>query len=314
MLNLISTFTRQLSGKGSIVVIALLLLNGCSKDNLNTKNDLFDPGLKELRLHSGFSDNTLTVNAGSWSVDYVTDQTTGERLKNTKGALLILKDVGEVQLKAGWLRLAKTDENKLKINLRENFSDAPRDFVIGIQADGGLEEMHFIQSRAEGYEIVEKDVEEVEGSQKKYLSQEGCSTITLVNNTGQEKELSTAGVFQGVNYTSEFSSPDYGAFEWIGKEDSLVFMKALMVEGAIVWSDPVTYKAGVSHEDYIKANDKNTVTVRPYSSLVVSGKMQYVERTCKYTFTIKNTTSGHRFKISGIWKQKTPIVPYLYFH
>ena len=294
----------------TILVAALFLLNSCSKeDNDRDEIHLIDPQLKELVLKTGLSEN-ITINSAAWSIGYVKDGMTGEMLKDADGIPMQLNDVGTVSLKDKWLELEKTTDNKLNMILLENFSDTPRNFIIGIQSENNeSQEMRFVQSTAEGYELIEKEIVEIQGSRKIYTSSEGCSTITLVNNSDQEKKMETSVVFEGVKYSSEFSSEDYGAFDWIDKEDPLIFMDELMRDGDIVWSKTVPYQKGIAYENFIKPNEsKEELTLRPNSTVVVSGEMEYLERSAEFIFTIKNKASGNRFKIKGIWSQKVPLV------
>jgi len=293
----------------TFLVCVLLLLNSCTKENNEQAEiDLIDPQLKKLVVKTGFSD-TVTIKSKTWSIAYVKDGMSGEPLKDANGIPIQLDDIGTVQLAEKWLELEKTNNNKLNITLLENFTDEPRNFVIGIQSENDeRQEMRFVQSRGEGYELIEKEIVEIEGSRKIYTSSEGCSTVTLVNNSDLEKKMETSVVFKGVKYSSEFSSDDYGAFDWIGKEDSLIFMDELMRDGYIVWADQVPYQKGIAFEDFMKPNgSKEELTLRPNSVVVVSGEMEYLERSAEFTFTIKNKTSGNRFKIKGIWSQKVPL-------
>jgi len=288
----------------------------CTKENNEqVVIDLIDPQLKELVINTGFSD-TISINGAVWSVAYVKDGLSGEQLKDAEGIPVQLDDIGTVKLADKWLELEKTDDNKLHITLLENFTDEPRNFVIGIQSENNQpQEMRFIQSRGEGYELIENDIVEIEGSRKIYISSEGCSTVTLVNNSDQEKKMETSVVFNDVKYSSEFSSDDYGAFDWIDKEDPFIFMDELMRDGAIVWADRVPYQKGIAFEDFMKPNgSKEELTIRPNSTVVVSGEMEYLERSAEFTFTIKNKTSGNRFKIRGIWSQKVPLVSHTLLH
>lgn len=308
---------NYMSSKWSLTVLASLLVifSGCSKSAMESSLELFEPDLKAVSLQSGVTDGLITMHADRWAVAYVKDTKSGTLLKDSSGVPLMLNGPGTAGLMAGWLTLEKTNDNQLKMNLRENFSNQARDFIIGISTDGNRkEEMHIIQTRAAGYELVKKDIREIDTSRKSYLSTEGCKNITLVNSTDQEKKMSTDEVFSHVQYSSTFTSDDYGAFDWLAANDSLIFMDDLLMDGSIIWSDQVVYRAGTNLVPYYeKGGAEGTLTLRPYSTVQVSGKMQYVERTCKYTFTIKNKSSGNQFLITGTWKQKVPVIPHLRF-
>lgn len=299
--------------KTSLFFTAAVFLSGimtsCVKDDFDADPDLVDPEVKERKLNTGFTDDVIDIKAETWSIPYVKGGTTGELLKDSNGEPFKVEGNDSTVLDQGWLSMMRTTDNKLKMTLKENFSDSPRHFIIGIISDNTKDEFAIIQSRGEAYELVDKKITEVPDSRKVYKSNEGCTTITFVNDTDKPKQVVTSEVFKDVKYSSEFKSQDYGAFEWIKGQDSLIFMDELLHEGSIYWTKQVPYVSGTTYENYIKPDgSKEELTLRPFDTKVVSGEMTYIERTCNYTFTIRNKTSGNRFVVSGTWQQKVPII------
>lgn len=292
------------------ILTLIVLISSCTKNEIQPPADLFDPQLKNLELNTGFTDNGIPIHAEAWSVEYVKDGISGETLATADGQAMVLEGYGSIELPNGLLKLEKKEKgNLLNITLKENLSSEPRKFLIGILADGRQDELSFTQTRGEGYTIVEKDITEVPGSRKVYTSDEGCYTITLTNNSSTAKDMETTEIFKDVKYMSEFSSEDINAFDWVNDQDTLIFMDEVIIDDAIWWSDQVYYKKGQSSKSYIEKGNKEELLVQPYSSINVRGRMNYLERECLYSFTIENLSSGHRFEISGTWKQKIPISP-----
>lgn len=300
------------------VLIASLLfsLTACKKDNLPPKAGLFDADLKNVQLKGGFTDNGITINASDWSVEYVKDAASGEILLDKAGKPVVLNVPGSVELQSGWLKLEKKQgDDLLNLSLKENFSTTPRKFVIGILADGKRDELSYTQTRGEAYEIVKKEITEVPGSRKEYRSAEGIPAITLSNNTATARNMEMSVIFKDVYYRSEFSSEDYGAFDWLSAQDSLIFMDEIVRNGATYWADQVAYKKGLSLKPYIKyGGSRDELLVQPFTNIKVRGEMLYLERECLYTFTVKNLTAGNTFQISGTWKQKVPLSPTTYLY
>ncbi|MDR2275424.1 MAG: hypothetical protein LBF27_31245 [Sphingobacterium sp.] len=286
----------------------LLIFSSCSKEEVAPKEGLIAQDLKNITLNTGFTDNVIPIKADSWAVSYVKDALTGELLKDSMGNALKLKSVGTVEMEAGWLTLEKTASNELKLSLQENFSDRTRNFVIGIQSSDKQEEMSFSQSRGDEYELIKKEIEEIAGSRKIYVSSEGCSSLTVRNDSDQEKNVETLEIFKDVKYSSEFSSNSYGAFDWIGKKDAAIFMDEVLIDDVSHWQGKVPYVKGKTFEDYIKPGNSQTISLKPHRSLSIRGEFTYLERNCNYTFTIKNKNSGHRFNVKGTWKQKVPLI------
>ena len=192
----------------------------------------------------------------------------------------------------------------------ENFNEQSRNFVIGIQSTDRQDEMSFTQSRGEEYELINKEIEEVKGSRKVYVSSEGCSSMVIRNDSGKEKNVETFEIFKDVRYSSEFLSNSYGAFDWNNKKDVSIFMDEILIDGASHWQGKVPYVKNKTFESYLKPGNSQKILLRAHSSLSVRGEFTYLERICNYTFTIKNKNSGHRSNIKGIWKQKVPLTPH----
>jgi hypothetical protein len=294
----------------------IVSMSSCKKDDSQVKTELFEPSYKDLQFSGGFLDNGIPIKAADWAVEYVKDAVSGEMLQDKAGKPMALDTFGSVELLTGWLKLEKKQaDDVLSISLKENFSASPRKFLIGILADGKRDELSFTQIRGEAYEIVEKEIKEIPGSRKEYTTDEGLHAITLTNNSSTAKIIETSDVYKDVHYMSEFTSEDYGAFEWVKGQDPLISMNEVVREGATYWAEKVPYKKGQSLEPYIrKAGRGESVLVQPYTSIKVRGEVTYLERECLYTFTVKNLTSGSRFDISGTWKQKIPLSPHTYFY
>ncbi|WP_343555513.1 hypothetical protein [Sphingobacterium sp.] len=288
----------------------LFVFISCSKEGLNSRGGLIDPDYKTVTLKTGIIGNIIPIKADLWYVSYVKDALTGEMLRDATGKKLKLEHTGSVEVEDGWLQLEKTANNKLRLTLLENFSDQPRNFVIGILSADKQDEVNFIQTRAERYELVKKEITEVKGSRKIYVSAEGCTAMTLTNSSNQERKADITAIFKDVKYSSEFISENYGAFEWLKTADSSLFMDELLINGAVRWQGKVPYTKGKTFENYIKSGDKQELLLKPYAHIVVRGEFKYLERTCNYIFTIKNRGSGHEFTIKGIWKQKVPLTPH----
>lgn len=305
MTNKISSLLRII-----LLSISFYSLSSCAKDDFDANHQLVDPSLSEQKINTGFTNQEVPIKADNWAITYVKDGITGEPLNNKAGEPFKLSEAGMMELESGWLKMEKTADNKLIVSLLENFSDHPRKFIVGLVSDNKQDEITYIQSRGESYEIVKKDIQEVEGSRKVYSSTEGCSTVTVKNDTDLEKSFNITAIFKGVKYSSEFTSEDYGAFDWVGAADSLISMDQLIVDGSVRWNGQVVYKKGTTLEDFVKESSKEEIKVAPNSTVQVSGEMEYLERTCEYTFTIKNSSSGHQFPVKGTWKQKVPLSPH----
>jgi hypothetical protein len=302
---------------GATLIASLIVsMSSCKKDESQARAELFEPDYKNLQLSGGFVDNGITIKAADWSVEYVKDAISGEILQDKAGKPMALSALGSVELLMGWLKLEKKQaDDLLSISLKENFSASPRKFLIGILADGKRDELSFTQIRGEAYEIVKKEVKEIPGSRKEYTTDEGLHAITLTNSSSTAKNMETSDVYKDVHYMSEFSSEDYGAFEWVTGQDSLIFMDEVVRKGATYWAGKVPYKKGQFLEPYIKkGGSRESVLVQPYSSIKVRGEVVYLERECLYTFTVKNLSSGSRFDISGTWKQKIPVSPHTFLY
>ena len=293
-----------------IYTFFIILMASCHKDTSKPSVEIFNSDYTDIKLNSGFSNNLITINAQTWSINYIKDLISGEMLHDKSGRPINLDTAGSVEIESGWLKLEKTVKNNtLNMSLIENFSDSPRKFIIGVLANGKQEKMLFTQNRGEGYSIIDKEIVEVPGSRKEYLSKKNLHTIILANNSSIAQRMETTDIFKDVNYTSEFISHDYGAFEWMNSQDTLIFMDEIRRNTKVVWSERVFYRKGQSFEPYLKAGNKDELLVPPYTNIKVSGEMLYLERECLYTFTIKNLSSGNTFKITGIWKQIVPFLP-----
>lgn len=291
-----------------IAVTGVFLLGSCTKDENDFAVKLIDSSLKEIIINSGFSDEIIPIHSDDWSISYVKDTKSGELFKNSQGESLKLEDQGTVLLEGGWLTMAKTEDDELRITLLENFSDIARDFKIGILSGENREEIHFVQSRGDEYEIVGKVIEEIDGSRNIYRSDEGCTTIRLVNHSAQPMNMDVTEIYKGVQYMSDFSSDDYEAFGWVNNANSLVYMDDLKLDDHYFMLPPFEYKNGPSYVSFLDVNhSKEAFLIAPHTTKTVSGMIEYLERTCRYALTIRNKSSGNQFEITGLLKQKIPI-------
>lgn len=292
----------------SLLLLLMFSLSSCSREDV--KANFIDPRLHKSVINTGFSDNVIEVQSENWSVAYVKDGQSGELLKDTDGQTIRIDEPRTAQLKDGWLELEKTKDNNLRMTLAENFSNDPREFFIGLQLEDQNQEMHFMQTRGEHYELLEADVSENKGSRKVYVSDEGCSTLLVRNNTNEVTNVDLSEIFSDVKSTSELLSTDYGAFDWIARSDSIVSLGSIVVGDNELWSEGVPFKEGVSTKPY---KNIHSTKLEPYGSIVVKGEMQYLERSSEFTLTIKNVSSGNQFKVSGLWNQKIPLAPHIIF-
>ena len=271
--------------------------------------EIFDPSLKNLQLNSGFKNNSIPINAAEWSVEYVKDAVSGEVFLDQSGQPLVLKGIGIVELQNEWLKLEKKQlDDHLILSLKENLTLNPRKFLIGILADGNRDEISFTQTRGRGYEIVKKEITEVPGSRIESTTEDGLHVITLTNNDYIAKYIDLYDMFKDVKHMSEFTSPVDDAFNWVNTQEIPIFLEEINKDGKIYWSKNVSYKKGQSFEPYLTVGgSKIEILVKANTSVKASGKITYLSRESKYTFTIKNMSSGNTFDVYGTWKQKVPI-------
>jgi hypothetical protein len=287
----------------------MVSISACKKNDSKPKPELFDSNNRNFQLNSGFKNRDLSIKAGEWSVEYVKDAVSGKMLLDQTGKPMALKALGTVELQDGWLLLERKQANKLlTLSLKENFSNNPRKFLIGILANGISDELSFTQLRGEAYEIVEKEITEVPGSRKEYTNSDGLHAITVTNNDFIAKYMDITDIYIDAKIISEFDSKDDDAFGWVHPDGTTIFMNELVREGVTYWSSPVTYKKGKSIEPYAtKGFNKMELLVKANTTIKVRGEIHYVSRECLYTFTVKNVSSGNTFETSGTWKQTAPI-------
>lgn len=292
-----------------ILPLLLVLLLGCKKEKSQSKIKLFNDDVKDQHLNSGFKNNTISINGSDWSVEYVKDAVSGEMFLDRAGESVALKSLGSVEVQNGWLKLERKQANdQLTLSLKENLGSNPRKFLIGIFSDGNRDELSFTQTRGPGYVIVSKEITEVPGSRKEYITDEGLHAVTVTNSALVAKYIDISVIFKDVQHMSEFTSEDDDAFSWVNSPDTSVFMEDIKKDGQIYWSRNVLYKKGQSLEPYVKIGvDKIEMLVNANTSLKVRGKITYLTRESHYTFTIKNSSSGNTFEVSGTWKQRVPI-------
>jgi hypothetical protein len=290
--------------------VLLLLFSGCKKKDPQPEIKLFSNDDKNLQLSSGFKNRNITINGRDWSVEYVKDAASGTLFLDQAGQSIGLKTLGSVELTNGWLKLERAQANdQLTLSLKENLSASPRRFLIGIFVDGNRDELSINQTRGQGYAIVKKEIVEVTGSRKENTTDEGLHAITVTNSDlVTAKFINISDIYKDVKHMSEFSSEDNDAFSWVNNQDTSIFMQEIIKDGAVYWSQNVPYKKGQSFESYVKTNGpKIEALIKANTSARIRGKITYLSRESKYTFTIKNLSSGNTFEVSGTWKQKVPI-------
>ncbi|MCL7989353.1 hypothetical protein M8998_15485 [Sphingobacterium sp. lm-10] len=289
----------------------ILIYTSCQKEQTPTV-PLVDDSMKELTLHGG-SAGTIPIQATDWKVNYVRLEDPLRLLRDTAGVVMEVNSTDTVSASGGWLRLAKSAQgDSLFFDLKENFADTPRTLLIGLHANGQEEVIRITQRRPKSYKITNKKITELEEHRKIYKSDHECTTIVLSNNTSETKRMEADGVFRSVKHVSTFESDDYGAFDWIHGQDSLLFMQELIMDGKNWWSKQVPYRKGTLLTPYLSLTGSRTLFhVDPYTNITVSGEMTYVERVCQYTFTIQNEETGHTFNVSGIWRHTLPLIPSL---
>ncbi|PVH24094.1 hypothetical protein [Sphingobacterium corticibacter] len=287
-----------------------LAIFSCKKDTTSAL-PLIEETFKDFTANSGMATH-IKVTGTDWMVDYVKLEDQQINLLDSSGQALRLNGQDTAYAANGWLHMAKsTDGTALFLRLKENFEQTPRTVLIGLNSKGQKDEIKIIQHRGSSYRIIDRKFTELEEFRKKYTSDHECTPLQLMNNSSEMKSLPTEDVFKNVKHNSTFESNEYGAFDWLGSEqDSMLFMQELIVDGGSRWSPPVKYQNGTTQTFYLDENQSRTyLDVAPYRKTQLSGKMTYVERVCEYTFTIQNEESGHRFEVSGIWKQTLPLIP-----
>lgn len=286
-------------------VLSVLIIMSCEKSD---EAELVSPEFSNIEVSCGqeFEIPVLTQN---WIVERVQDLTSGEVVLDKKQSPITLEKYGEVEAANDWLILGRNKEDAFFVRLKENFNETDRRFTICINDQGKRDYITVTQTRGKNYTLVKKDVQEIEELREIYVSNDGCHRITLTNNTSEPVWLSCHEVFNDVVYSSQFQSDDFGAFDWISEEDAEIHMPELIIDNAIRWDNSILYKPGITTSPYLgDSPGSGEVLIEPYTVLYLKGEITYCKRVCKYTFTIKNESSGTRFDIRGVWTQIVPIV------
>ncbi len=301
----------------ALLLLALLttlsfITASCEKDATPTI-PLVEDTFKNFSASSGLATN-IKIDGANWLVEYVKLENQSQNLVDSSGQELTLSGQDTVYSANGWMSMAKSkDGATLFLSLKENFEQTPRTVHIGLVSNGQKDEIKITQRRANRYRIIDRKFTEQEEFRKKYTSDHECAPLQLINSSSEMKSMPTEGIFKNVKHKSTFESSDYGAFDWMSiDQDSMVSMPELIVDGGNWWSPPVKYSEGLTQTFYLDENQSRThLDVNPGRKLQLSGKMTYVGRVCKYIFTIENEESGHRFDVSGIWRQTLPLTPTL---
>jgi len=291
-----------------VFLLVCLFSLSCNKEN---PVQLIDKSLKNLELSTGVANNVITIHAQYWQVEFVKEASTGTLLLDKAGNPMQLTDNDQTEHDGDLINLKKTDDGQgLSLSLQENFSDNPRTFLIGLVENGNRDVISITQRRAKGYKIVDQQFTALEETQKVYTNSEDCLPLTLSNTDPEEKYMKTNDIFKNVYYSSKFVSDDYGAFDWFSQDVPLISIPDLLVDEAVVWSGRVPFQQGETKEAYIgEGKSSESLLVQPHTNIDLEGTITYVERSLKFTWTIQNEESGHRFTVTGLLHQKVPVSP-----
>jgi hypothetical protein len=271
---------------------------------------LIDPSYKTLELSCGY-DFEVPVLTDNWNIESVRYMPSGEVILDKNDNPLTLNGNGEIEASNGWLILKRETKDKFIVNLKENFDPLhERVFVICINSNEDRDYVTITQQAGVGYKLVKSVYDEIEEKREIYTSKEGCSTLTLSNNTSEAVWKPTGYVFEDVVIFSSFESNDYGAFNWMPEGGVNIGIPDLIINNKIysTASNIYTYKEGSVETPYIKdIPNGNKILIPPYSTIYLGGEITYCKRVCNYTLTIQNIGSGTQFEINGTWTQIVPI-------
>ena len=288
-----------------IRVLSLVCMLGFISCDKSDNVELIAPLYKDLNL-SGGGDLEIPVLADKWHIESVQYLPSNETMLDKEGNPLTLEGNGTVEAANGWLTLTHTEDNKLIIGLKENFDTSnERKLAIYINDGNHCDHVSIIQQAGTEYELVKSKYEEIEAERKIYVSDKGCSHITLSNNSSEAVWESTGYIFEDVVESSTFESDAYGAFDWMQGKDIKIDMPELIIDNKEYSTDRCVYKEGLTTTPYIK---NNKILIKPYSTLHIRGEITYCKRVYNYIFTIRNTKSGTQFEINGVWTHIKPIV------
>lgn len=288
-----------------LLFLSLLGWTACDNDD---HFSLVDPEVKTFEIACG-QDFDIPVNSLSWQVESVKTLPDGQLLTDPEGRPLALEGNGKIEASNGWLALSRDKADALTIHLKENFNrSAPRQFEICLNENGRRDYITMTQRAAQAYRLVATRYEEMEEERDIYLSDRGCSPLILQNPGAEQVWRPTGSIFKDVVESSEFTSDEYGAFDWMGEEAPEISVPELLINDTIYWNNSVRYQEGLATVPYITDIERgNKLLLRPYATYYLSGKITYCKRRCRYTFTIENEDTGTRFDIHGVWTQIVPI-------
>lgn len=290
------------------ITASLLFFQSCTKGQAVEELPIIDKKIQKIILGRSIEADTLMINAKNWTIEYIKNPVSGEIYKESKKNKQILSEFGDIYIEKLALSLVKNSDNTLTINLAENLSKTPKNFLIGIKAGENTQNIHILQSRAANYELVNMEVKEIQGTTKIYDSAEECLTVTPPYNTAKETIVNEQAILKNVTSTSEFQSSDILAFDWLDEEDKSINMPEVLNENVIVWNGNIPYKEGVSKTfPYNNPYNLTNHILNNSRKQQVTGSVKYLERSADYTFTIKNATYGNTFNIKGVWKLKIPL-------
>ncbi len=288
-----------------LLFLSALVWTSCAGDD---RFSIVDPTVKTLETTCG-GDVEIPVNSLSWQIESVKAMPEGRLLTDREGRPMALEGNGKVEASDGWLALSRDKADALTLHLKENFDrSAPRQFEICLNENGRRDYIRVIQKAAQAYRLVKTSYEELEEEREIYLSDRGCSSLILQNPGPEAVWRPCSGIFKDVVESSEFTSDEYGAFDWMGEEEAEIAAPDLLIDDAIYWNKRVLYKEGLTAVPYIKDIEAgNKLLLRPYTTYYLTGQITYCKRRCRYTFTIENEDTGSRFDIHGYWTQIVPI-------
>ena len=290
---------------GVLSMVCILGVVSCDK---NDNIELISPLYKDFNL-SGGGNLEIPVLTDNWHIESVLYMPSKEAMLDKEGNPLTLEGDGAIEAANGWLALKRSEDNKLIVTLKENFDVSnERKFAIYINDGSHRDYVSIVQQAGAEYELVKSEYEEIETEREIYVSDEGCSSITLTNNISEAVWEPTGHIFEDVVESSSFESDAYGAFDWIQGKNIEISMPELLIDNKIYWTDRCVYREGLTTTPYIKdIPGGSKILVQPYSTLHLKGEITYCKRVYNYTFTIQNTGSGTRFETSGVWTHITPV-------
>jgi hypothetical protein len=293
-------------------VLSVICSLGFVSCDVNDGIELIDPSYKTLNL-SGGGDVEIPVLTNDWYIESVQYLPSNEAMLDKDGLPLTLPGNGIIEASNGWLTLTRVGDDAFVIVLKENFDTSrERAFAIYINNGSHRDYITIAQQAGTEYRLVKSEYEEIEEQRTIYQSDEGCTPITVSNDTPEGVWEPTGYIFEDVVESSNFESDVYGAFEWTQGKEIEISMPELIIDGAIYGSNMCEYAEGITTTPYRKdIPNGDKILVQPHSTVHVRGEITYCKRVYNYIFTIQNISSGTRFEIMGVWTHIVPITKHM---